>query len=307
MRICFLGTPDFALPSLKALIDSKQHEVVAVFTQPDKPVGRKKIITPPPVKTMAEEFSIPVFQPEKIRESQWVEKLKEIAPDLMITAAFGQILSQEVLDIPSKGTVNVHGSLLPKYRGPAPIQWSIVNGEKVTGITTMMTDAGIDTGDMLLQREVVIGENETAGELFDRLADIGADILIETLTKLDEIKPVKQNEKDASYFPMITKEMARIDFNKSCFEIFSLIKGMNPWPVAWFELENKMIKVYEAVPVPELNGQPGEVLCCSPKGGVIIGTGEGCIKFTTLQSPGKKTMCCRDFANGVKIPTGEIL
>lgn len=306
MDCVFFGTPDFAVPSLKALIDSDEYNVTAVFTQPDKKVGRKQILTPPPVKVLAEEHGIKVFQPEKIREQQWIEVLKKLNPDVIVTAAFGQILSKELLEIPQKGTVNVHGSLLPQYRGPAPIQWAIINGEKKTGISTMFTDEGIDTGDVLLKVETDIKADETAGELFDRLADMGADVLIKTLSELDNITPIPQKEEDASYFPMLKKEMARIDFNNSAKEICDLIRGLNPWPVAHFFIDELKINVLSAS-VVERKGKAGEILCWDAKNGIVIACKDGAIKINVLQAAGKKAMDATSFTNGKKLEVGQIL
>ena len=240
MRIVFLGTPDFGVPSLKALVEAG-HDVVGVFTQPDKPKGRGNKMLPSPVKVCAQGFGIPVFQPVKIRVDG-VEDLRALAPDLCVTAAFGQILSQEVLDIPKIGTVNVHSSLLPKYRGSAPINWAVMEGETVTGVTTMMTDNGLDTGDILLKREVPILPGETAEELTLRLAPIGAELLIETVRRLEagDCPREKQNEAEASYFPMLKKEMGDIDWNLPAEKIVNLVRGLTPWPgtcFAWGEGE----------------------------------------------------------------------
>lgn len=307
MRICFMGTPDFAIPSLQALIDRKQDEVVAVFTQPDKKVGRKQVLTPPPVKVLAETYNIPVYQPVKIKDKEWVDVYRKCQPDLCVTAAFGQILSQEILDVPQKGTINVHGSLLPKYRGPAPIQWCIINGERETGVTTMYTDAGIDTGDMLLGEKTVIGEKETAGELFDRLAQLGAKVLLRTLDQLDTLTPVPQDERQASYYPMIQKEMAKLDFTKTMEEIDGLVRGMNPWPVAHFVWQNQNYKVYTVQKLPGLRGECGQVLSWSQKEGIVIGCRNGAVRLTTLQAPGKKAMADTAFANGFTLPAGTNL
>ena len=306
MNCVFFGTPDFAVPSLKALIESKRYVVKAVFTQPDKKVGRKQVLTAPAVKTVANCYDIPVYQPEKIREEQWINILKDLNPDIIVTAAFGQILSRELLDIPKIGTINVHGSLLPEYRGPAPIQWAIINGEKVTGVTTMFTNEGIDTGDVLLKQEVAIKENETSGELFDRLAKTGAELLIRTLDNLDTIVPVKQDEEQSSYFPMIDKAMAKLDFNKTALELSNLVRGLNPWPIAHFNLGDMKINVLKA-DVSEKKGMPGEVIFWDSKHGIVIGCGVGALKIVTLQAAGKKVMDATSFTNGKKIEIGSIL
>lgn len=307
MNCVFFGTPDFAVPALKALIKSDNYKVSAVFTQPDKKVGRKQTLTPPPVKKVALEYGITVFQPEKIKEEKWLDILRELEPDIIATAAFGQILSKELLDIPKVGVINVHGSLLPKYRGPAPIQWAIINGERVTGISTMFTDPGIDTGDILLKRETEIKEDETAGELFERLADMGAKVLMETLESLESISPVKQDESEASYFPMLKKEMAKIDFTKSAFEINNLIRGLNPWPVAYFNIDDLKINVFKAKVLQDVKGMPGEIISWNTKDGIIIGCGKGALEILSLQASGKKLMDAKSFVNGKKIEVGHVL
>ncbi len=306
MNVVFLGTPDFAATCLQALIDFKEINVVAVFTQPDKQVGRKKEIIFSPVKKLAIEKDIPVFQPVKIRDEENLNILRELNPDLIVTAAFGQILSKGLLAIPKKGTINVHGSLLPKYRGSSPIQWAIINGEKVTGITTMFTDVGIDTGDMLLKAEIEIKENETAGELFCRMGDLGAKVLIDTLMNLDTITPTNQNEEESSYYPMLNKEMGALDFNKNADDLVNLIRGLNPWPICYFAYQDKNIKVYEAMSV-ELKGKPGEILKYSAKEGFIVACGENALSIKTLQAPGKKPMDYKSFINGNKYIVGESL
>ncbi|MBQ8121138.1 MAG: methionyl-tRNA formyltransferase, partial [Ruminococcus sp.] len=248
MKVVFMGTPDFAVPTLKKLYECG-HEVAAVFTQPDKPKGRGYKLTPPPVKVIALEHSSPVYQPESLKKQpeMW-DILKDIAPDCIVVAAYGKILPKQVLDIPKFHCVNVHGSLLPKYRGAAPIQWSVLNGDEETGITTMLMGEGLDTGDILMQRSTHIGENETAAELFDRLADIGADLLIETLGKLEkgELTPVKQDESLATYASMLTKDMCMIDFNKPVKEVHKKICGLSDWPCAVTTLDGKRLKVFRS-------------------------------------------------------------
>ncbi len=238
MRIVYMGTPDFAVPALEKLAQSPDYTVAAVFTQPDKPKGRKMVMTPPDVKVCAEKLGIPVFQPSSMRSEEAYNSLKELNPDVIVVAAYGQILPKAVLDLPKFGCVNIHGSLLPKYRGAAPIQQSVLDGEKVTGVTTMLMDVGLDTGDILLKAETEIGENETAGELFDRLAVLGGELIIETLDKLKkgEITPQKQDESLATHTSKITKELCPIDFNMSAFEVHNKVRGLNPWPVAVTEI-----------------------------------------------------------------------
>ena len=231
MRIVFMGTPDFAVPSLQALIDAG-HDVCAVYTQPDKPQGRKQILTAPPVKTLALEHDIPVFQPNTLKNEDEQARLRELAPEVIIVVAYGKLLPKAVLDIPPHGCINVHGSLLPRWRGAAPIQWAVIAGDEMAGVTTMQMAEGLDTGDMLLTYETKVGEKETAGELFDRLAQSGAELLTQTLVKLDEITPRPQDDAQSCYAHMLDKQMAVIDWSKSAHEIDCLIRGLNPWPIA---------------------------------------------------------------------------
>ena len=265
MRIVYMGTPDFAVPALEKLAQSPDYTVAAVFTQPDKPKGRKMVMTPPDVKVCAEKLGIPVFQPSSMRSEEAYNSLKELNPDVIVVAAYGQILPKAVLDLPKFGCVNIHGSLLPKYRGAAPIQQSVLDGEKVTGVTTMLMDVGLDTGDILLKAETEIGENETAGELFDRLAVLGGELIIETLDKLKkgEITPQKQDESLATHTSKISKELCPIDFNKSAFEVHNKVRGLNPWPVAVTEIAGKTVKVYSSR-VSDMSGAAGTILSLKP-------------------------------------------
>mgnify|MGYP000544390362 CR=1 FL=1 len=245
MRILFMGTPDFAVPSLEALI-AAGHTVCGVFTQPDKPRNRGMKLQAPPVKVCALAHNIPVYQPVKLRDGAALALIQELAPELIVVAAYGRILPDEILAAPPKGCINVHSSLLPKYRGAAPIQWSVLNGEKETGVTTMLMDEGLDTGDMLLAETVEIGENETAGELFDRLAPIGAQLLTKTLQGLEQgsIVPQKQNDEESTYASMLDKNLSQVDWNKSSWEVHNLIRGLTPWPTAYTVLEGKKLKLF---------------------------------------------------------------
>ena len=259
MRIVFMGTPEFAVPSLRALLDNG-YEVVGAITQPDRPAGRGHKLTPCPVKLLAQERGVPVYQFEKIKNQEGVDCLRTLRPDLVVTAAFGQLLSKEILEIPQYGTVNVHASLLPKYRGSAPINWCILNGEKVAGVTTMLTDIGMDTGDMLLKAQTDVGELETAGELTQRLSEIGAKLLIDTLKFYPHggLKSVPQNEAESSYQPMLTKEMGKIDWTRSAQEIACQVRGLNPWPCAYTESGDGRLKIYLAKPcAAEGAAEPG--------------------------------------------------
>ncbi len=296
--IVFLGTPDFAVPSLKALVENG-YNVKAVLTQPDRPKGRGNKLAFSPVKEYALSQNIPVYQPEKIKNEN--EILTNLKPDLMITAAFGQILSKENLCVAPLGCINVHGSLLPKYRGSSPIQWAIINGEKETGITTMFTDIGVDCGDIILQKNLTIGENETAGELFDRLAVLGAETLIETvkLVENNKIMRTPQNHAEATHFPMLSKENARIDFNAPGTEIKNLVRGLNPWPVAWCKCGDDVIKVYSVTVLEEKTSKPaGTVISADSKNGLKVACGDGVISLDLIQFPGKKMMEAKTYFVG---------
>lgn len=303
MKIAFLGTPDFALPSLKMLFD--RGDDIVVFTQPDKPVGRKAILTPPAVKKAALEYGLKVYQFEKIRSAEGVAALRTERPDLMVTAAFGQILSKENLEIPKYGCINVHGSLLPKYRGAAPIQWAVINGEKITGVTTMLTDVGLDTGDMLLKKETEIGENETAGELFDRLAEIGAELLKKTIECLErgELKPIKQNEAEATKCGMIKKENGHIDFSRGSQAVHNLVRGMNPWPCAYAMLDGQIVKIWKTrrSDAEQSQGTAGLILRADRGNGILVDCMDGVIEICELQFSGAKRMSAKDAVLGHKI------
>ena len=305
MRIVYMGTPDFAVPALEKLAQSPDYTVAAVFTQPDKPKGRKMVMTPPDVKVCAEKLGIPVFQPSSMRSEEAYNSLKELNPDVIVVAAYGQILPKAVLDLPKFGCVNIHGSLLPKYRGAAPIQQSVLDGEKVTGVTTMLMDVGLDTGDILLKAETEIGENETAGELFDRLAVLGGELIVQTLDKLKkgEITPQKQDESLATHTSKISKELCPIDFNKSAFEVHNKVRGLNPWPVAVTEIAGKTVKVY-STRVSEMKGEPGTILSLKP---FVIACGDKSVELIEIQPQGKKRMTAQAFLAGHKLNIGDKL
>jgi len=301
MKIVFLGTPDFAVPVLKAIHGSK-HEILAVVTQPDRPFGRKAIITPCAVKTCALNLGLKVLSYEKIR-NEGVEDLKALCPDIMVTCAFGQILSQEILDIAKHGVINVHASLLPKYRGSAPIQYSVINGDRETGVTIMQTGLGVDTGDILLQSKLEILPDETAGELFYRLSILGSKIIVEALDKIEkgEINPIPQDERLATHVKMLKKEDGLIDFTKPALDIKNLVRGLNPWPIAYTKYEGKTLKIYN-VSIIETLGNAGEVI--SVDGGITVATGRGSIVINELQLEGGKKMSAKEFLLGRKIPVG---
>jgi len=302
-----MGTPDFAVPSLKMLID-EGYEVSAVITQPDKPKGRGKKVTAPPVKEYAVQRGIRVLQPEKVKTPEFAEQLREIKPDLLITAAYGKILPKEVLDIPPLGCINVHGSLLPKYRGAAPIHWSVINGDKVTGITTMYTDIGMDTGDMLVKREIPIPEDITYGELYERLALLGAEVLKETLVRLENntLERIPQNDSEATYAPMIKKEIGLIDWNKSAREIHNLVRGTNPWPGAYTFYKGARLRIWKTELSDETFEEPvpGKLFKVT-RDGVFVATGEGALKLREIQfDSGRKMDIAECWHNMEK---GEIL
>ena len=306
MRIVFMGTPDFAVPSLRALI-REGFNVVGVFTQPDRPKGRGNKLTPSPVKTAAQEAGIPVFQPEKIRRDG-VKTLRDLKPDLCVTAAFGQILSQEILDIPPMGNINVHASILPKHRGAAPIAYAIMSGDREAGVTTMMMDAGIDTGDILLQEKTKIGEQETCGELTQRLSETGAGLLIRTLRELEAgtLKRQKQNEDEMTYDPMLQKSMGIADFSKDADTVRGLINGLNPWPCVSVPIGDERMKLLRAETTDE-TGEAGTVIGADPKTGLIIACGEGAVRILEIQAPGGKRMKPEDYLRGHSIPVGTDL
>ncbi len=306
MKLVFLGTPDFAVPSLESIIKSK-HEVLAVVTQPDKPVGRKNVLTPSPVKECALKHGLKVLQYNKIR-LEGVEDLKNLAPDIMVTCAFGQILSQEIIDIAPRGIINVHASLLPKYRGAAPIQYSVINGDEETGVTIMQTEAGIDTGDILSVEKTPIYPDETAGELFERLSEIGAKLIVETLDKIEagQITPIKQDETKATHVKMLTRETGKIDWAKSAKEIKNLVRGTNPWPAAHTFLNDKTFKIFAVNALDgEFEGEIGEVLRADKK--LVVKCGQGAVEILEIQAEGGKRMSAQAFNAGRKILKGDIL
>ena len=303
MRIVFMGTPEYAAASLRALI-AGGHEVAAVFTQPDKPRGRGGKVQETPVKIMAKQHGLPVHQPRRIR-SEGVDALREISPELCVTAALGQILSQEILDIPVMGTVNVHASLLPKYRGSSPVQWAIINGERETGVTTMMTDAGIDTGDILLQARTDIMPGETAGELTDRLALLGANLLIQTIDALvkGNCPREKQDEDSMSYYPLLKREHGLIGWEITARDIVNLIHGVNPWPSAYSNSPWGWIKFHRAEAVDDL-GAPGEILLADAREGLLIAAARGAVRVKEMQVPGGRSMAPEAFLRGHPLPAG---
>lgn len=303
MNVVFMGTPDFAVPSLENI--AKVHNVQAVFTQPDKPVGRKMVLTPPDVKVCAEKLGIPVYQPVKLKDSDSYEIIKELNPDVIVVVAYGQILPENILNIPKYGCINVHGSLLPKYRGAAPIQWSVLNGDKVTGVTTMYMEKGLDTGDILETKEYEIGINDTAGEVFDTLAEMGGKLILDTLEKAEkgQLHPIKQDDRKSSYAKMLDKSMCNIDFSKTNLQVHNQVRGLSPWPVASTKLNGKVLKIFETR-LAEGKGKPGEILNTNP---LTIACGEGAVVVNTVQLQGKKKMDSKAFLQGHKLEKGTVI
>jgi methionyl-tRNA formyltransferase len=303
LRIIFMGTPEFACPTLQRLI-GRGENVITVVTQPDRPKGRGQKSEAPPVKTLAERHGIPVFQPMKVRTPDAVDHIQELAPDLVVVVAFGQILPQRLLEIPRFGCINVHASLLPCYRGAAPLNWCLINGESETGVTIMQMDAGLDTGDMLLTKRTPIDPDEDARSLHDRMALLGAEALTETLDLLitGKLAPVKQNEAETSYAPLLKKETGEIDWRKKPDEIKNLVRGVTPWPGAFTRLNGLFLKVF-TVRTAAGAGEPGTVLAAG-RDGIEVASADGSVIIEELQLEGKKRLPVRDFLAGYAIPSG---
>ncbi|MCH5315327.1 MAG: methionyl-tRNA formyltransferase [Eubacterium sp.] len=307
MNIIFMGTPDFAVPCLQKLINSR-HNVTAVFSQPDKPVGRKQILTPPPVKACAVANSIPVYQPNSLKTEEALNLINNLEADIIIVVAYGKILPKAILDSKKYGSINVHASLLPKYRGSAPIQWSVINGDEKTGVTIMQMDEGVDTGDMLLVKECNIGGNETSEELFDRLSLIGADALIEAIDMIESnsVNRVKQDNNMSSHAPKITKDLGIIDWSKSADEIHNLVRGLQSWPCAVTTLNGKQLKIHKTVKSTKTGDKCGKVTDNINVLTVCCGDGK-CLDITELQLEGKKRMDAKAFLQGNSIELGTTL
>lgn len=305
-----MGTPDFAVETLEKIIENG-YDVVAVVTQPDKPKGRDKKLSPPPVKECALKHNLTILQPQRARDEAFVQELKRYNPDAIVVVAFGQILPESILHMTKYGCINVHASLLPQYRGASPIQWAVIDGCKKTGVTTMLMDEGIDTGDILMVREYELAKKETGGSLFDKLSLLGAELLIETLKGMetDSIKPIKQDDEKSSYVKMLTKAMGHIDFTKNANEIERLIRGLNPWPSAFTYMNKKMLKIWDAdvsedIEVPQ-NSPVGTAFISKEKMYVICGS--GFLELKEVQLEGKKRMCIEDFLRGNRIQNGMVL
>lgn len=308
MRIVFMGTPDFSVPALEALVKAG-HEVVGVVTQPDKPKGRGKAVLMTPVKEKALELSIPVYQPERARDEDFIKTLENLAPDVCVVIAFGQILSKTILDLPRYGCVNIHASLLPKYRGAAPLQWVVLNGEKETGLTTQQMDVGIDTGDILEKRIVPMDEKETYGSIHDKLSVLGGELIVSTLAKIEDgtIAPTPQKEEEATHTKKISKSMGDIDWTMDAVVIERYIRGLNPWPSAYTSWNGKALKLWEAdVLEQEFPGACGEVVY-TDKSSLFVKTGKGTLSLKSLQLEGKKRMNVDVFLRGCPIETGDVL
>lgn len=308
MKIVFMGTPEFAVPTLKACIEN--FNVIAVFTQPDKPKGRGKKVGYSEVKEEALKHNIEIIQPIKLKnDREAIDKLKELAPDFIIVVAYGQILPKEVLDIPKYGCINLHASLLPKYRGAAPINWCIINGDKYTGNTTMLMDVGLDTGDILLQSKIEITDNMTAGELHDILMIDGAELMVKTIKAManNEITPIKQNDNDSCYASMLNKEMAHIQWDKSAVNIVNLVRGLNPWPVAYCQYKGKTMKVYAAEVKEVSKGEKPGTIVKAYREGILVAASDNYVLIKEVQFPNGKRMSVESFLNGNIIEIGTIL
>lgn len=325
MRILFMGTPDFAVPCLEALVKNGR-DVVGVVTQPDRPKGRGRQLAPSPVKVKAIQYGIPVYQPEKIKTPEFVSRLKEIRPDLIVVVAFGQLLSPEILDLPPYGCVNVHASLLPRYRGAAPIHWAVINGEQETGVTTMYMDRGLDTGDMILRQVIPIEEDDTVGSVHDKLAEAGAGLLVKTIDEIEQGRAprIPQDHNAATYAGMLKREHERIDWNREARDLRNLIRGMNPWPGAYTTLGDKVLKVWKAevftgclgsggetaaqgtcgAAVP---GETGKVLEIIPGQGMVVQTGKGRLLLKEVQLQGSRKMTVEEFLRGHPLKPGTRL
>lgn len=301
MRIVFMGTPDFAVPSLEALL-RRGHEIAAVYTQPDKPKGRGHKLLPPPVKVLALEHNIPVCQPTTLRNAEAVETLCAFEPELIVVAAYGKILPPDVLTIPPRGCINVHGSLLPQYRGAAPIQWAVLNGDKISGVTIQRMAEGVDTGDILAKAQTEIDEDETSGELFDRLMMLGAELLIDTIDKLDTLTPEPQDEALATHAPMLQKEMGAVDWTKPASEVHNLVRGLNPWPAAYLMVDGKRMKLWRTKTV-KAKGLPGVLTVLD--GEMTVYCGSDAVQLLEIQPENGKRMRGSDYLRGHPL-TGDI-
>lgn len=311
-----MGTPDFSVGTLRELVNAG-HQVVGVVSQPDKPKGRGKTLVPTPVKEAALELGLPVYQPKRVKDPEFLETLKELAPEVIVVVAFGQIIPQSVLDLPVYGCINVHASLLPKYRGAAPIQWAVIDGEPESGVTIMKMDAGLDTGDMIAKAAVALDADETGGSLFDKLSEVGAKLLVQTLPSLEDKTAVYEKQPEESptpYAAMIQKTLGNMDWSRPAIELERLIRGLNPWPSAYTKLGGKTLKIWKAQVQETDDGkeQPGNTavpgcVLQADAGGLCVQTGQGVLKITELQLEGKKRMDAQAFLRGCQVKTGRVL
>ncbi|MBQ2444249.1 MAG: methionyl-tRNA formyltransferase [Clostridia bacterium] len=303
MNIVYMGTPDFAVKPLEKIIEGG-HTVLSVFTQPDKPKGRGYAMTPPPVKECALKYGISVYQPVSMKDGEAFKILSELEPDVIVVVAYGKILPKDILELPKYGCINVHASLLPKYRGAGPIQWSVLNGELKTGVTTMNMAEGLDTGDMLLKSETEIGENETASELHDRLSVMGAELIVKTLTAVENntVVPQKQNDEESSYAPMLTKELCRIDWSRTAQEVHNKVRGLNSWPVAVTVVNGKRLKIF-STRIADSKGEIGTVINENP---LTVACGDKAVEILEVQPEGKKRISAADYVRGYRITRGTV-
>lgn len=304
MKIVYMGTPDFAVPCLERLLSS-EHEVVGVLTQPDKPVGRKQVLTPPPVKVCAMRCGIPVYQPAVLRDGAALSIIRQLCPDLIVVAAYGKIIPKDILDEPRFGCLNIHGSLLPRYRGAAPIQWAVINGESETGITIMQMNEGLDTGDILYQKAIPIGADDTAESMFDRLAPLGAEMLLETLDRISsgDLQPIEQDASRATYAPMLNKEISVIDWNQPAGKVHDLVRGLYSWPIAVTSFNGKKLKIFRTS-LCDKTGEAGHIIATDP---LTVACGKGSVIIHELQLEGKKRMNAAEFLIGRPLKVGEML
>ena len=308
MRIVFMGTPEFAVPSLNQLIQDG-HNIVGVYPQPDKPKNRGMKLTPPPVKVVAQANHLPVFQPKTLKDEAVQQELAALAPELIVVAAYGRILPEDILNAPPLGSINVHSSILPKYRGAAPIQWAVINGDEITGVTTMRMDVGLDTGDIIAKKQVRIAEDETGGSLFDKLAAVGAELCVETMQMLENKTATftPQDNEASTHTKMISKELGDIDWKKPAVEIERLIRGLNPWPSAYTHLDNKAFKIWKARVVETDGAYAPGCICKVGKNTMVVQTGEGGLELLEVQLAGKKRMDAGSFLRGYPVAEGSFL
>ncbi|MBR2875806.1 MAG: methionyl-tRNA formyltransferase [Clostridia bacterium] len=307
MRVVYMGTPDFAVKPLEALIENG-YEVVGVFTQPDKPVGRKAVLTPPAVKVIAQENNIKVFQPESLKNGEGVRILEELQPDVVIVVAYGKILPKDFLEFAEYGCINIHGSILPEYRGAAPIQWTVLNGEEFAGVTSMQMNEGLDTGDILIVEKTPVEENETSGDLYERLTVLGADVLLKTLTAIKEgtLNPKKQDDSKSSYTKMLDKSLSQIDWNAQAQVVHNTIRGLDPWPVALTRFEGKNLKLFRSRLLSGEYNKPAGSVFINKEGICVVCGDKKAVLITEVQLEGKKRMSASDFSRGAKLSDGVI-